>query len=169
MQIYVVLRGMDPAKSRAMLIETVFDYRTLIGKCDLGCGLEWHEIDEMDRIEHTFRSNRGDGRRFRRQPVELTAIMRGDQINDRVSIVELGPGGAICVVSPYIARNESVEIVIEDGEFSYRFSAKGVWLKEAGEDYRVGLQFVGMPVRLHKVQISEHTIDVVDKIFTAAA
>jgi hypothetical protein len=153
-----------------MLLETVFEYRTLIGKCDLGCGLEWHEIDEMDRIEHTFRSNRGDGRRrFRRQTVDMTAIMRGDQINDRVTIVEMGPGGAICVFSPYIARNEPVEIVIDEGEYSYRFRAKGVWLRDAGEDYRVGLQFVGMPVRLHKVQISEHNFDVVDKIVTAAA
>jgi hypothetical protein len=160
---------MAPATSVGMLLETVFEYRTLIGKCDLGCGLEWHEIDEMDRIEQAFRSNRGDGRRFRRQAVDMAAIMRGDQINDRVSIVEMGPGGVICMFSPYVTRNEAVEIVIDQDEYSYRFCAKGVWLRESGEDYRVGLQFIGMPVRLHKVKISEHSFDVVDKIVSAAA
>lgn len=165
-----LLCGMGPATSRDMLLETVFEYRTLIGKCDLACGLEWHEIDEMERIEQAFRSDRGDGRRFRRQPVDLTAIMRGDQINDRVTIVEMAPGGVICLFAPYVARNEQVEIVIDDNTgYSYRFSAKGVWLKDAGDDYRVGLQFVGMPVRLHTVQISARRHDIVDKIVSAAA
>ncbi len=152
-----------------MLLETVFEYRTLIGKCDLGCGLEWHEIEELDRIEQVFRVGRSDGRRFRRQLTMLTAIMRGDQIHDRVSVTEMGPGGLICMLSPYVTRNEVVEIVIDETEYSYRFRAKGVWLSEAGDDYRVGLQFIGMPVRLHKVQISAHRIDVVDKIVSVAA
>lgn len=152
-----------------MLLKTVFDFRILIGKCDLGVGLEWDEIDLMSRIEHAFSSNTGDGRRYKRQAIELTAIMRGDQIHDRVEIVEIGPGGCVAVSAPFIARGELVELVIDEGEESYRFTARGVWLKDEGHDYRVGLRFVGMPVHLHKVQISEHKQDVIDRINAQAA
>lgn len=151
-----------------MLVETVFQYRTLIGKCDLGCGLGFDEIDLVMSIEDAFASDRKDGRRFRRQVVEIVGIMRGDMIHDRIEITEIGPGGLVCRHAPFVARGEIVEIVIEEGENSYRFSARGVWLRDDGDDYRVGLQFVGMPVRLHKVRISEHTFDVVDKIANAA-
>lgn len=151
-----------------MLLETVFQYRTLIGKCDLGVGLEWEEIDHVGQIEHAFASNTGDGRRFKRHAIDVAAMMRGDQINDRVDLVEMGPGGCVAINAPFIARGELVELVIDDGENSYRFVARGVWLKDEGTDYRVGMRFVGMPVKLHKVQISEHMQDVVDRISVAA-
>jgi hypothetical protein len=151
-----------------MLVETVFQYRTLIGKSELGCGLDWDEIDLVMHIEDAFASGRSDLRRFRRQVIEIEGIMRGDHINDRIEIVELGPGGLVCRQSPFIARGEIVEIIIDDGAHSYRFRARGVWLREDGEDYRVGLAFVGMPVCLHKVRISAHVVDVVDKIADAA-
>ena len=150
------------------MLETVFQYRTLIGKCDLGVGLEWEEIDHVGRIEHAFASSSNDGRRFRRQAIDLVAIMRGDQIHDRVDVIEIGPGGCVAINAPFIARGELVELVIDDGEASYRFIARGVWLKDEGTDYRVGLRFVGMPVKLHKVQISRHKQDVVDRINVAA-
>lgn len=151
-----------------MLVETIFQYRTLIGKSDLGVGLDWDEIDLVTRIEQAFAAERNDGRRFRRQVVELAGIMRGDMINDRIEITEIGPGGLVCRDAPFVARGEHVEIVIDDGDHSYRFRARGVWLCDDGDHYRVGLAFVGMPVRLHRVQISEHTFDVVDKIANAA-
>jgi hypothetical protein len=151
-----------------MLIETVFQYRTLIGKCDLGCGLDFDEIEEVQRIEDVFAADRADGRRFRRQLVDLVGIMRGDMINDRIDIIEIGPGGLVCRDAPFVARGEIVEIVIDDGAHSYRFCARGVWLRDDGDHYRVGLAFVGMPVCLRKVQISPHMQDVVDKIANAA-
>jgi hypothetical protein len=147
-----------------MLLETVFMYRTLIGKCDLGCGLDLEDIEQVHDIEDRFTSRRGDGRRFKRHATKLKGIVRGDQINDRVAIVEMGPGGLICVGSPFITRGEQVEIAIDDGEECYRFCAKGVWLKEVGEEFRIGLQFLGMPVKLRKVQLREHTQDVIDNI-----
>jgi hypothetical protein len=151
-----------------VLLETVFQYRTLIGKCDLGVGLNWDEIDLVSRIEQAFAADRKDGRKFRRHVVELAGIMRGDMINDRVDVIEIGPGGIVCRDAPFIARGEVIEMVIEDGDKSYRFRARGVWLRDDGDHYRVGLKFEGMPVCLHKVQISEHTWDVVDKIANAA-
>jgi hypothetical protein len=159
-----------------MLVEAIFQYRTLIGKCELGVGLDWDEIERVMIIESAFEPTRDDrrsgksGRRFRRETVQLSGIMRGDRIHDRVEVVEIGPGGLVCRKAPYIARGEQVEITIDDGDKSYRFRAQGVWLKDDtdGDDYRVGLALIGMPVCLHKVAISEHHVDVVDKLAAAA-
>ena len=151
-----------------MQVETVFEYRTLIGKCELGIGLDWEDIDRVQAIEHQFRPLGKDGRKFRRDAVTLEGVMRGDRINDRVEIVELGPGGFVCCKAPFVARGEHVEIVIDDGDRSFRFRARGVWMKDDGDDYKVGLAFVGMPVCLHKVQVSKHEADLIDKIAAAA-
>ena len=90
--------------------------------------------------------------------------MRGDRIHDRVDVVEIGPGGLVVRNAPYIARGEHVELVFELGDQSFRFRAEGVWLKDDGDDYKVGLAFLGMPVCLNKATISAHQADVVDRI-----
>ncbi|HSK00735.1 MAG TPA: PilZ domain-containing protein [Kofleriaceae bacterium] len=155
-----------------MLVDVVFQYRSLIGKCELGVGLEWDDIEQVTLIESTFEPTADDrrmktGRRFRREQVKMTALLRGDRINDRVELIELGPGGAVVRNAPYVARGEQVELVIEQGDKSYRFRAKGVWLKDDNDDYRIGLELIGMPVCLHKVSIGKHE-DVVEKISAAA-
>lgn len=157
-----------------MLVDLVFQYRSLIGKCELGVGLEWDEIEQVTVIESAFEPTVDDrrmraGRRFRREAVKLTGLLRGDRINDRVDVIEIGPGGVVVRNAPYVARGEQVELVIDSGDMSYRFRAQGVWLKEDGDDYRVGLELIGMPVCLHKVAIGHHEHDVVDKISAAAA
>jgi PilZ domain len=156
-----------------MLVEVVFQYRTLIGKCDLGVGLEWDEIEQVTAIESAFEPTSDDrrmnaGRRFRREPTKLTALLRGDRINDRVDVVEIGPGGLVVRNAPFVAHGEHVEIVMDDGDKSYRFHAEGVWTKDDGDDYRVGLALVGMPVCLHTVAVSRHEADLVDSIAAAA-
>jgi PilZ domain len=156
-----------------MLIEVVFQYRTLIGKCELGVGLDWDEIEQVTAIESAFEPSADDrrmkvGRRFRRESIKLEALMRGDRINDRVEVVEIGPGGVVVRNAPFVAHGEQVEIVMEDGDHSYRFRAQGVWMKDDGDDYRVGLELVGMPVCLHTVVTSRHEADVIDRIAAAA-
>ena len=156
-----------------MLVEIVFQYRTLIGKCDLGVGLGWDEIEQITSIEAAFAPGADDrrnkaGRKFRREATKVEALVRGDRINDRVDIVEIGPGGLVIRNAPYIARGERVEIQVDEGDRSYRFAAVGVWLKDDGDDYKVGLALVGMPVSLHKVALSKHEVDVVDQIARAA-
>src|ERR1051326_2462692 len=156
-----------------MLVEVVFQYRTLMGKCELGVGLDWDEIEQVTAIESAFEPTSDDrrmkaGRRFRREPVKLSAILRGDRINDQVDVVEIGPGGFVVRNAPFVASGEHVEIVITDGDNSYRFGAEGVWLKDDGDDYRVGLALVGMPVCLHTVAVSRHEADLVDRIGAAA-
>ena len=156
-----------------MLVEVVFQYRTLMGKCELGVGLDWDEIEQVTAIESAFEPTSDDrrmraGRRFRRESVKLSAILRGDRINDQVEVVEIGPGGLVVRNAPFVASGEHVEIVITDGDNSYRFGAEGVWLKDDGDDYRVGLALVGMPVCLHTVAVSRHEADLVDRIGAAA-
>ena len=158
-----------------MLAEVIYQYRSLIGKCELGLGLDWDEIEQIGIIESAFEPSVDDrrmssGRRFRREKVKLSARLRGDRINDQIDISELGPGGLVIRNAPYVSRGEQVEVVIDgtDGT-SYRFRARGIWLREDGDDYRVGLAFIGMPVRIHKVAVSRHEADVVDKIVAEAA
>jgi len=156
-----------------MLVEVVFQYRTLMGKCELGVGLDWDEIEQITAIESAFEPTSDDrrmkvGRRFRREAVKLSALLRGDRINDRVEVVEIGPGGVVVRNAPFVAHGEHVEIVIQDGDKSYRFGAVGVWLKDDGDDYRVGLALAGMPVCLHTVMVSRHESDLVDRIGAAA-
>ncbi len=154
-----------------MLVEAIFEYRTLQGKCDLGLGLDFDEIDRVSAIEHLFAPGAADrgGRRFRREAVELAGTLRGDRINDRIDIVELSPGGIVVRNAPYIARGEQVEVMIEVGEASLRFVAEGVWLRDDGDDYRVGLAFRGMPVAVRKTTVSAHQPDAVDHLIQRAA
>jgi hypothetical protein len=151
-----------------MLVETVFQYRTLLGKCELGCGLDWDDIESLTQLEHAFALPHPGSRKFRSEEVQLEAFLCGDGVHDRVELIELGPGGFVVRRAPFIGRGERVGLVIELGSHSYRFCAIGVWLKDEGEDYRVGFSFVGMPVRLHRVHLSVHKRDVIDRISAAA-
>ena len=152
-----------------MVVETIFQYRTLIGKCELGVGLDWDEIQTISDIERELVRDAGpSGRRFRREPVEMRGIVRGDRINDRVDITEIGPGGLVCRRAPFIARGEVVELVMNVEGKSYRFRAIGKWLKDDGDDYQVGLAFIGVPICLHIAQVSAHEFDLIDQINAAA-
>lgn len=154
---------------RFVMVETIFRYRILMGKCELGCGLDWDEIQAVCDIEHELVRDSGkSGRRYQRVPVALVGILRGVRINDRVDIIELGPGGLICRNAPFVARGELVELVVNVGDQSYRFRAIGKWLRDDGDDYKVGLQFVGVPLCLNIAQVSTHEFDLVDKINAAA-
>ena len=156
-----------------MLVEVVFQYRTLIGKCELGVGLDWDEIEQVTAIESRFEPTADDrrmkeGRRFRREPILLHALLRGDRINDRVEVIEIGPGGLVVRNAPFVAHGEQVEIVMENGDRSFRFRAQGVWLKDDGDDYRVGLELIGMPVCLRGVVGSRLDSELLDRIAAAA-
>jgi len=139
-------------------LEHVYQYRLLIGKAASGAGLTIDEIDLVVTLEALFAASEADqraheGRRFSRQAVDLSGVLRGGKLNDTVTVSELAPGGVVCRSAPYAEPGDAVELVMEDGNrsHSYRFKARVLWLREEheGDDFVVGLEFVGTPVMIH--------------------
>jgi hypothetical protein len=135
------------------IVDLVYQYRTLAGRCELGTGLEFDDIDQLTLLEAQFRPGTDDlyardGRRHRREAVVLHAVVRGANLNDRVAVRDLGPGGLMLVGAPYADEGDLIEVVIDADRKSYRFKAEVRWLADDGDDYKVGLRFVGLPVCL---------------------
>jgi hypothetical protein len=138
------------------LLDLVFRYRTLLGKCELAIGLSFDEIDEMCELEALFApAERGwaPHRRFRRSPVAMPGLIRSEKYNDHVKISQLGAGGLECRGAPYVDEGAHVELVIDVGETSYRFGARALRVREDGTDYRVAFAFEGIPVLVQGVQL----------------
>jgi PilZ domain len=95
---------------------------------------------------------RGPRRRFRRAPVAMSALIRGDKYNDHVKVTQLGAGGLECRGVPFVEEGSNVEIVIEVDAASYRFSARAVWMRDDGNDYRAAFAFEGIPVLVQGVR-----------------
>ena len=156
-------------------LSLVFQYRSLIAKCEAGAGLDFDEIDALATIESLFERNDraadpGDvwscRRRFLREEVDLSAMLRGSKLHDRVEIVDVGPGGLVCRNAPFVDFERNVEIVIDDLELdlSYRFIAQVRRIAEESDGSCVlGLEFVGPPLLVHYGQPSEVT-EVLERI-----
>jgi hypothetical protein len=138
-------------------LDRVYRYRVLLGQCSSGAGLTLDEIEELTTLEASFAAGDDDlraaeGRRFRREQVELSAVLRGGKLNDTVTVSELAPGGLVCRSAPWAAAGDAVELVIEipSASLSYRFKARVAWLREErdGDDYVLGLELVGVPLRV---------------------
>src|SRR4051794_26863429 len=87
-------------------LDRVYRYRVLIGQCAAGAGLSLDEIDELTALEASFAASDDDlraaeGRRFRRERVDLSAVLRGGKLNDAVTVSELAPGGLVCRSAPF--------------------------------------------------------------------
>jgi len=135
-------------------LDLVFQYRTLVGKCESGVGLDFDEIDLLTRIEAAFAPTEEarDDRRFRRVAVEMEAMVRGGDLNDKVVLSELAPGGLVVRQAPYIDEGMQIEVVIDDpdADLSYRFKARVQWLREdVHDDFALGLELIGVPVLIH--------------------
>jgi hypothetical protein len=156
------------------IVDLVFQTRTLLGKCELGTGLEFDEIEVLTELEAGFRPGADDlftreGRRHHREPVVLGALVRGADINDRVAVHDLSPGGAMVSGAPYMSEGDVLELVIDADQRSYRFKARVQWVDDDGDDYRVGFEFLGLPVRLTYGPVSDAAIDsVIERIKIAA-
>jgi hypothetical protein len=135
------------------IVDLVYQYRTLAGRCELGTGLEFDDIARLTELEAAFVPggddlHARDGRKHRRESVVLHALVRGADQNDRVAVRDLGPGGLMIAGAPYANEGDQLEVVIDAERRSYRFKAEVRWLKDDGDDYQVGLRFVGLPVCL---------------------
>lgn len=145
-------------------IELVYQYRHLIGKCQSGRGLDVDEIDELLELEAHFRVDRGDDtelfacrRAHTREPVELEATLRNKRLDDRVRVVEIGPGGLVCMGAPYLDEGDKLEIFFVSDNLTYRFRASVAWVDEDGEDYACGLQLEGTPLLVRRGPVRAKT------------
>ena len=147
-------------------LDLVFQYRTLVGKCEAGRGLDFDEIDEITAIEAAFAPTDDDlrareGRRFRRESVDIEAVLKGGPLNDKVKITELSPGGLVCRAAPYADEGQTLEVVIEDipRSLSYRFKARVQWLRDdINDDFQLGLELIGTPVLVHHGPAREESV-----------
>ena len=145
-------------------LDLVFQYRTLLGRCEVGAGLDLDGIEALTELEVAFAPGDDDryardGRRFRREPVVLRGLLRGGDINDRVVITDLSLGGARVTGAPFATEGDRIELVIDHGEDSFRFKAEVKWVRDEDDDYALGLAFVGLPVHLHYGPASEAPIE----------
>jgi hypothetical protein len=147
-------------------LDLVFQYRLLVGKCDAGRGLEIDEIAALTAIEAQFAPSDDDirareGRRFRRERVDIEAVLKGGPLNDTVRVSELSPGGLVCRAAPYADDGQLLEVMIDDGHrgLSYRFKARVQWLKDdVGDDFQLGLELLGTPVLVHYGQARDEEV-----------
>ncbi|MEZ4359036.1 MAG: PilZ domain-containing protein [Kofleriaceae bacterium] len=132
------------------LLDLVFRYRTLMGKCELSMGLSFDEIDELGELEALFQSDDGR-RRFRRSPMAMSALIRSSKYNDHVKVTQLSAGGLECRGAPYVEEGTLVELILDVDDHSFRFSGRAVWMRDDGADYRVAFAFEGTPVMVQGV------------------
>lgn len=134
-------------------VALVYQYRQLVGRCDSGTGLDFDEIDTLTSVESMLDAQPPIGvSDWRTADVSgsFAAVLRGPRMNDDVDIVNLGPQGCVCRNAPYADEGVTVELVIMDSEasVSYRFKAQVMWLDEDGDDFVLGLEFVGVPLQV---------------------
>ncbi len=137
-----------------LALDAIYEYRVLLGKCASGAGLDLDEIERFSELEAAFAAGPEDlraaeGRKHRRQPVSMTAVLRGGDLHDAVTIAELAPGGMVCRAAPYAEIGATVDILIEDASShrAYRFKARVQWVgDDVDDDYRLGLELTGTPV-----------------------
>ena len=133
------------------MIDLVYRYRVLLDACAAGDGLTIDEIDELNQVEARFAAGADDlrareGRRFRREPVTLSAVLRGGALHDAVTVSELAPGGLVCRRAPYAAVGTLLDVVVDDpvARRSYRFKGRVQWVgDDTGGDHRLGVALLG--------------------------
>ena len=138
------------------MLDLVYQYRVLIGKCSSGAGLNLDEIERMAELEATFVAGEDDrraseGRRFRRERVSLPAVLRGGDLHDAVDIAELTLGGLVCHGAPYAEAGSIIDIAIDDAAShrQYRFKGRVQWVgDDVNDDYRLGIELTGVPVMI---------------------
>lgn len=141
-------------------VALVYQYRQLTGRCDSGTGLDFDEIDTLTTVESmlTVQPPIGaDDWRTADAPEPVAAVLRGPRMNDDVDIVNLGPEGCVCRNAPYADEGVTVELMIGDSEasVSYRFKAQVTWLDDDGDDFALGLAFVGVPLQVRYASARE--------------
>ena len=101
------------------IVDLVYHYRTLVGRCEMGLGLDLDEIAALTELEQEFMPDATDtgGRKVRREAVVLQAVLRGVGLNDRVAVHDFSPCGLAVSGVPFANEGDTIEFV-SDGASS---------------------------------------------------
>lgn len=143
-------------------VALVYQYRQLKGRCEAGTELDFDDIDTFTAVESVLATQPpigADDWRTAEAQETFRAVLRGPRLDDDVDIVNLGPYGCVCRNAPYADEGVTVELVIADSEaaVSYRFKALVTWLDDDGDDFALGLSFVGVPLQVRYATARELT------------
>ena len=133
-------------------LELVYRYRQLLGRCDAGCGLDLDGISQLMTIEALFASDDPVSDGLVSERVSIKATLRNEVLDDRVTVVSLGPTHCVCRQTPYAEEGDTLELVIDDPtlSLSYRFKAIVSALRDdVNDDFALSLELVGAPVLVH--------------------
>ncbi|HET6612934.1 MAG TPA: hypothetical protein VFG83_13130 [Kofleriaceae bacterium] len=138
----------------SVVLEMVYRYRQLCGRCEAGLGLDMDEVMEITAIESRFSCTAGgewsDQRQFSRTPVTLSGRLSSRRFNDPIQVTDLGPGGMVIADAPYLERGDTVEIAVGQKAGCFRFVAEVAWIREDGPSTRTGLSLRGIPLLLRQ-------------------
>ena len=135
------------------VLELVYRYRQLMGRCETGAGMDFDQIDALAAVEAQLPAppaiDASDwlGHQI---PTAARTVLRGPRLDDEVSLINLGPVGCVCRRAPYAEEGTTVELIIGDSRIAacYRFKASVAWLADDEDDFALGLRFVGVPVQM---------------------
>lgn len=123
------------------LLEEVYRYRAIRGRCEAGSEVTMEEIQELEAVE----------RELTQTTIEMPALLRTRRFCDPIRVVGIGPTGFVLAGSPWVEVDDIVEIAVDTDDASYRFKGRVTWLAEDPHgDLDVSLAFVGVPLLLRR-------------------
>ncbi len=144
-------------------LRSLFEYRLLLGRREvlrhaLGES-ETGRLEQLGRLWQWRPEDRGgaavpppQSRRFARCDVHVDALLRARGIDNHVTIINLGGGGAVVIGMPPLRPGELVLLKVRLPAIGreYQFPAQARWRSEGfgPTAARVALSFVAMPLEL---------------------
>jgi hypothetical protein len=123
------------------VVDDVYRYRALRGRCESGGELSMDDIHQLEAIEP----------RLHHTSIELPAIIRTRRFADPVRVVAIGPAGFVLAGCPWVDIDDVIELAVENADVCYQFKGKVTWTgDDAQGDLDVIATFVGVPLVLRR-------------------
>jgi hypothetical protein len=131
------------------LLEQLYEYRRLLGRCGSDDGLEMGEIQQLAALDAQLAASLDQPR-----PRDVIAVVRGASSDDRVKLVDLCHTTMTIAACPFLDIGAKLDVMIDDEEraLSYRFKARVLRFELDGSGNRITLELVGAPLLLRRRQ-----------------
>lgn len=155
-------------KCMSGIIHTVYKLRLLQQKLAKGHGLNMEDVHEFEALEREL-EDRTLGRKYRRELVGISALVRRPGQDALVQVIDIGPGGMRLDQCPTLQAGDQFELHLrESDKRSFRFQAQVSWTREEQGSCIAGVRFVGFPICINHGPPSESKpASVVDRIMRA--